>query len=55
MATITVDQEMKNRLDTEAAARGVKAGWLARKLLQEGLDDLVPAEQIRLTRPRGGG
>lgn len=52
MATITITQEMRNRLDTEAEARGVKAGWLARKLLEEALEDLVPAEQLRLTRPR---
>lgn len=52
MATITITQEMKNRLDAEAEARGVKAGWLARKLLAEALEDLIPAEAIRLTRPR---
>jgi hypothetical protein len=38
------------RLRAEAEARGVSIAWMANKLLAEGLERLLPADEFRLTR-----
>lgn len=43
--------DLLSRLHEEAEARGVPVNWLVCKLVQEGLDDLIPASEMRLTRP----
>lgn len=50
--TTHIAPEVLDRLDREAEARGVSRSWLAAKLLEEGLDRLLPASEFRLTAPR---
>ena len=42
--------EMLETLHKEAAARGVTTNWMVCKLVQEGLDRLLPPSEMRLTR-----
>lgn len=43
---------LRERVVAEAAARRLEPGWLVARLIEEGLDNLVPAEEFNLTRPR---
>lgn len=45
-----LSQELHERLTAEAAARGVTLNWLVNKLLDEAVEYLKPAEEMRLTR-----
>lgn len=45
-----LDTELIERLQKEADARVVSMTWLVRRLLEEGLDRLVPVEEFSLTR-----
>jgi hypothetical protein len=48
-----LSQELHERLTTEASARGVTLNWLVNKLLDEAVEYLKPAEEMRLTRRPG--
>ncbi len=45
--------EMHSRLHEEAKAREVSVNWLILRLLDHGLDRLVPADEIVVVRPDG--
>lgn len=47
---LRLSAELRERVVAEAEARGVEARWLVNQLITEGLDNLLPAEQFRLTR-----
>lgn len=42
--------EIHDRLTAAAAERDVTAAWLANRLLAQALDNLVPADEMTLTR-----
>jgi predicted HicB family RNase H-like nuclease len=48
--TIGLPDELHQRIAEAAEARGVSASWLVRRLLAEGLDNLKPATELRLTK-----
>lgn len=48
---LRIRPELLARLDDAARERVVGRNWLIVKLLEEGLDRLVPADELRLTRP----
>lgn len=47
---IRIDADVAERLEVEADARTVSTRWLASRLLREGLDRLIPADELRFTR-----
>lgn len=49
-AAIRIPTDLRDRLTEAATQRGVSVSWMVAKLLDEGLSDLRPAEEIRLTR-----
>lgn len=48
---LRVSPETAARLTAAADDYGVAVNWIAGKLLDDGLDNLVPAAEFRLTRP----
>ncbi len=49
--TLRLPADLHARLIAEADDRDVAANWLACRLLAEGLDRLIPAAEMTLTRP----
>lgn len=45
-----IPKELHGRLQEAAAERDLSANFLAVKAIEEFLDNLVPAEELRLTR-----
>lgn len=48
--SIRLPEELLARLDQEASTRLVSRSFLAERLIIEGLDDLIPVADVRLTR-----
>lgn len=46
------DPELVQRIADAAAERGISRNHLIGRLLTEGLDALVPADEVRYTRPK---
>jgi hypothetical protein len=42
--------ELKDQINREAALRGVSSTWLLRKLVEEGLERLIPLDEWKMTR-----
>jgi hypothetical protein len=51
--TLHVRPDVATRLQAAAQDRGLSITWMANKLLAEGLDELRPADEFRLTRDPG--
>lgn len=49
--SIRFDPALHERLLAEAAARQVSVNWMVTRLVAEGLDRLIPVEEMRLTTP----
>ncbi len=50
--TIRVSKELAGRMQEAADERGVTLRWFATKLMEEGMEVLIPVDEIRLTRKR---
>lgn len=51
---VRLDPDVDARLEEAAAERMVSASWLVNRLVRDGLERLVPVDELRLTRPPGG-
>ncbi len=49
---LRLDAELHKRLSDAADSYGLPVNYLAARLLTEALDNLVPANEFRFTRPR---
>lgn len=47
---LRIDRDLHERIAAEADARGVSANWLIVRLVAEGLDRLIPVDELRMTR-----
>lgn len=47
---LRIDATLAERLRAEADDRDVSVNWLCTKLLQEGLERLIPANELRWVR-----
>lgn len=48
----SVPPDLKERIEKAAAEYGVPETWLVQRLLIEALDEMKPASEFRLTRPK---
>lgn len=46
------DPELVDRISAAAEERGISRNHLIGRLLTEGLDDLIPSDELRFTRPK---
>lgn len=49
---LRIDADVARRLAEEAEARTLSINFLAGRLLAEGLERLIPVDELTLTRPR---
>lgn len=47
--SIRLEANLADRLSAAAEERVVSVSWLASRLLAEGIDRLIPADELRLT------
>lgn len=47
---IRLPESLHDRIEAEAKSRGVPMNWLITRLLAEGVERLIPADEMRLTR-----
>lgn len=47
---VRFDADVHERLVIESKARMVSRNWIINRLVREGLDRLIPADEVRLTR-----
>ena len=47
---VRVGHDLKDRIVAEADARGVSQAWFVTKLIEEGMQNLIPVSEFSLTR-----
>jgi len=48
--TVRLDAQMLQRVDAAAEERGVGRNWLIEHFIADGMERLIPVEELRLTR-----